>query len=355
MGLTNYALEQMGFERIPSNLTIEARFQSINVYEARGIVSDKNEPLDPALLKKTDDGVSFSIGDSVNDLCQILAGDNFADDEEKWRAEKKATPPYLLVLTEAPEPVQCVHGYWKQANDEIITYDCFTEAKDALARLENKRASVVVTALTVLLSNEQKPVFFVPVAREVFAETNLGKRLRDFRPEFSAEGYGSSPIVTAEAAERIESALQLSRSLHPKVGYFFGLAIKEKDRLKKFLYLFLVIEIHTHQTFKGLDYSRALSELHVLPDRIANSAADFYIDRQKEAKNLTQRFMWCSILSWREVGDNDVRDFKAIKRIRDRIYHGEEVIEETLPIAEAQSLATKLMRCIQMHSHMASE
>lgn len=345
MGFTNYALEQMGFEQIPDDLTIEARFQSLNVYEARGIVSDKKEPLDPALLKKTSDVVSFSLGDSVNDLCQLLAGDNFSDDEEKWAAETNTTPPYLLVLTEAPEPVQCSHGYWKQANDEIITHDCFTQAKGALAKLENERTSVLVAALSALLSTEQKPVLFVPVTREVFAETNLGKRLRDFRSEFSAEGYASSPIITAEAVEKIESALHLSRSLHPKVGYFFVLAIKEKDRLKKFLYLFLVIEIHTHQTFKELDYGSSLSVLHVLPDRIVNSAADFYINRQKEAKNLTQRFMWCSILRWREIADHDVRDFREIKRVRDRIYHGEEVVEKALPIAEAQSLAAKLMRC----------
>jgi len=345
MGLTNYALEQMGFEQIPGDLVIEARFRSLNVYEARGIVSDKKAPLDPTLLKKTDNVVSFSLGDSVNDLCQILVGENFADDEEKWRTETKTTPPYLLVLTEAQELVECSHGYWKQENDEIITHDCFTEAKGALTKLENARTTVVVAALSALLSSDQKSVVFVPVAREVFAETNFGKRLRDLRFEFSGEGYVASPIDTAGAVEKIESALQLSRSLHPKVGYFFSLAIKEKDRLKKFLYLFLVIEIHTHQTFKVLDYGSALSQLHVLPDRIANTSAEFYIDRQKEAKNLTQRFMWCSILRWREVGDDDIGAFKTIKRVRDRIYHGEEVIEKTLPIAEAQSLATKLMRC----------
>ena len=345
MGLTNYALEQMGFEPIPGELTIDARFRSLKVYEARGIVSEKEAPLDPTLLKKTDDVVSFSLGDSVNDLCQVLAGDDFADDEEKWREETKTTPPYLLVLTKAPELVQCSYGYWKKVNDEIITHDCFTEAKGELAKLENAKTSVVVAAISALLSSDQKPVIFVPVAREVFADTNLGTRLRDFRSEFSTEGYVSGPIDTATVVEKVESALKLSRSLHPKVGYFYGLAIKEKDRLKKFLYLYLVIEIHTHQTFKELDYEGALSELHVLPSRVANSAAEFYIDRQKEAKNLTQRFMWCSILRWSEVGDDDVGTFKAIKRVRDRIYHGEEVIEKTLPISQAQSLAAKLMRC----------
>lgn len=345
MGLTNYALEEMGFEKIPDDLTIEAHFRSLNVYEARGIVSDKMAPLDPTSLKSTDNEVSFSLGDSVNEVCRILVGDDFAEDEEKWKEETKTTPPYLIVLTESPEQVKCSHGYWKQENEGIVTHDCFTEAKETLQKLENSRTAVVVAALSALLSGEQKPVVFVPVAREVFAVTNLDKRLRDWRLEFSAEAYVSSTVDTASVSNKITSSVQLSRSLHPKVGYFFGLAIREKDRLKKFLYLFLVIEIHTHQTFKELDYSGALTRLHILPDRIAESAAAFYIDRQKEAKNLTQRFMWCSILLWTEVHDSDIETFKSVKRIRDHIYHGEEVTEKMLPISEAQSLALKLMRC----------
>jgi hypothetical protein len=344
MGLSNFALEKMGFKQIPENLTIEARFRSLNVYEVRGIVSNKKSPINPADLKSTDNEISFSLGDSINEVCRVLVDDDFADDEEKWGTETNSTPPYLIVLTEAPEQVKCSHGYWKQENDKIITLDCFTAAKEALQKLENTRTTVVVTALSALLSGEQKPVVFVPVAREVFAETNLDKRLIDMRFSISGECYVSSPFNTADISSKIDSAFQLSNILHPKVGFFFSLAIKEKDSLKKFLYLFLVIEIHTHQTFKKLDYSSTLTELHTLPDRIAKSTAEFYIDRLKEAKNLTQRFMWCSILRWSEVGDEDVKIFKSVKRIRDRIYHGEEVTEKTLPISEAQSLAAKLIR-----------
>lgn len=345
MALSNHALEKMGFEQIPDDLALEARFRSLNLYQIRGIISDKKAPLDPRLLKRTDNVVSFSLGDSVNDLCQILAGDNFTEDEEKWRNDTKTTPPYLLVLTAAQDLVKCSPGYWKHDDHEIITYDCFSEAKETLTQLENSRTTVVVAALGALLSSDKKPVDFVPVGREVFAETNLGKRLRDWRLEFSGVGYAASPIDTAGVVEKIESAFQLSSSLHPKVGYFFNLAIKEKDRLKKFLYLFLAIEIHTHRTFNELDYANSLSQLHALPDRIAKSSTEFYIERQKEAKNLTQRFMWCSMLRWRDISDEDVDAFKTVKRARDRIYHGEDVIEKSLPLSRAQSLVTKLLRC----------
>ena len=344
MGLTNYALEQMGFELIPENGQIEAYFKSINVYEVRGITSDEKSPLIPEELKKVTEDFSFSIGDSVNAVCNVLIGDEFADDEEKWRAETKSTPPYLVVLTSLTEPAICAHGYWKHENNEIITHDCFSEAKESLQKAENKKTSALVTSLSAALSSVDRVVIFLPISREVFAETNHGKRLRDFRFSFSAEAYVSRPITAETMSAKIESALSLYDGLHPKVGYFFDLAIREKDKLKTFIYYFLVIEIHTHNTFKEIDYGSKVTDLHNLPERVKKSATEFFVDSQKESKNLLQRFIWCSIIKWSEVDDSDIDAFKSLKKIRDRIYHGEEVAESSLPIHQAQSLALKLLR-----------
>lgn len=344
MGLSNYTLERMGFELIPENVQIEAYFKSINVYEVRGIVSDNKSPLIPSELKTVTDDFSFSIGDSVNAVCGVLIGDEFADDEEKWRTETKSTPPYLVVLTSLTEPAICTHGYWKHDNNEIITHDSFSEAKVSLQKVENKKTSALVTSLSVALSSVDRVVIFLPISREVFAETNHGKRLRDYRFSFSAEAYASTPITTKTLSTKIESALSLYERLHPKVGYFFDLAIKEKDKLKTFIYYFLVIEIHTHNTFKEIDYGSKVSDLHNIPVRVEKSAIEFLIDSQKESKNLLQRFIWCSILKWSEVEDSDIDAFKSLKKIRDRIYHGEEVAESSLPIHLAQSLALKLLR-----------
>ena len=344
MGLSNYALGQMGFELIPKNGQIEAYFKSINVYEIRGITSDYKSPLIPSKLKKITDDFSFSIGDSVNAVCNVLIGNEFADDEEKWRSETKSTPPYLVVLTSLTELAICTHGYWKHENNEIITHDCFSEAKKSLQKVENKKTSALVTSLSVALSSVDHVVIFLPISREVFAETNHGKRLRDFQISFSAELYVSIPVTTETLSAKIESALSLYNGLHSKVGYFFDLAIREKDKLKTFIYYFLIIEIHTHNTFKEIDYGSKVTDLHYIPERIEKSATDFFVDSQKESKNLLQRFIWCSILKWSEVKDSDIDTFKSLKKIRDRIYHGEEVAESSLPIHLAQSLALKLLR-----------
>ncbi|MBI3547295.1 MAG: hypothetical protein HY081_12005 [Gammaproteobacteria bacterium] len=348
MGLSNYTLEQMGFELIPHNVHIEAYFKSINVYEIRGITFDNNSHFVPGELKSVAKNVSFSIGDGVNAVCEALIGDKFSEDEEKWRLETKSTPPYLIVLTSLTEFAICRHGYWKHENNEIITHNCFTEAKKSLQKLEHTKTSALVTSLSAAFSSVDRPVFFLPLSREVFAETNHGKRLRDFRFSFSAEGYVSSSVTSETVSIKFESALKIFEKLHPKVGYFFDQAIREKDNLKRFIYYFLVIEIYTHSIFNKMEDSFKVSDMRNLPDRIEKSVTELLISQllvdQVESKNLLQRFIWCAIIRWNEIDDSDIDVFKLLKNTRNSIYHGEEVIETSLPIHQAQSLALKLLR-----------
>lgn len=333
----------MGFELIPEGTVIQTFFKSINVYQIRGVFSEKEFPFAPAKLLKSVEEFSFSFGDSVNDICKVLIGDDLTDDEAKWREQTKSSPPYLVILTRLKEPSICKQGYWKQENGKIITYNCFSQTKESLKKLE-KKASVLVTALSVSLSSENWPVVFIPVSRDVFAKTNLNQYLEDINFSCSAEAHVSNQITTDALLEKSNAALDFYDKLHPKVGYFFDLAIREKDKLKKFIYLFLILEIHTHNAFKEIDYSSKIKELHNLPERVALSAKEFLIDRQKESKSLLQRFIWCSILKWNDIDEKDIETFKSLKKIRDRLSHGEEVVEDGLPIHQAQALALKILR-----------
>lgn len=343
MGLTTFAIERMGFEPIPEDVVIEAVFKSINVYEIRGVISEKGFPFIPENLLKNIEGFKFSFGDNVNEICKAIIGDDLTDDEEKWREETKSSPPYLVILTRLKEPSICKQGYWKQEDGKIITYNCFSQTKESLKKLE-KKASVLVASLSVSFSSDNRPVVFIPIFREVFADTNLKKYLIDINISFSAEAHVSNQITTDALLEKIDVALDLYDNLHPKVGYFFDLAIREKDKLKKFIYLFLILEIHTHNAFKEIDYNSKIEELHNLPERVALSAKEFLIDRQKESKSLLQRFVWCSILKWNDIDEKDIEAFKSLKKIRDRLSHGEEVVEDRLPIHQAQALALKILR-----------
>ncbi len=342
MGLSNFYLEKMGFVQIPNGTKIEARFKSLNIYEIRGIVLNNKLPFLPGNIKQETDVLSVSIGDSVNAVCQALIGDVFTEDENKWRQNNKTNPPYLLVLTTVPESVSCNSGYWKHEDGKIFTYDCFTNAREALKKFEKERVATFVTSLSAGLSATGHPVAFIPIEREAFGITMDNKTLHDFRDIGTGELTVSTAITTDILTSGIEAAFSACLELHPNVGYFFDLATREKDVLKKFLYYYLVIEIHTHNEFKKIDYSLSFENLKV-SERIGSSAVQFFVTYQ-EAKNLSQRFIWCLLLRWVEVSEKDFIQFREIKGFRDHIYHGEEVPERTLPVNQARQLALKILR-----------
>jgi hypothetical protein len=141
MGITNYGLEQMGFERIPDGERIEAHFKSINVYGIRGINSDDKSPLSPEELKHVLKEFSFSLGDCVNAICRALFDGDFVEDEKQWQETCKSPPPYLIVLSSLSDPFICEQGYWKHENEKIVTYNCFPEAKEELRISEKQNTS----------------------------------------------------------------------------------------------------------------------------------------------------------------------------------------------------------------------
>lgn len=343
MALSPYALEQMGYELIPEG-GIEAHFKSLNVYAIRGIVSDDTSPLSPKTLYRVTNDFSFSIGDSVNEIYQILIGDDLVENEESWRKETKSAPPYLITLSCLEEPiVSKPAGYWKHENGEILTYDCFPDARQPVLDKENK-ASAFLVLLTANLSSVDFLVTFAHLQREVFALTKDKTILRNFRLEVKADVYVSRKATSDTVANQIERTLKSYTAIQSKVGAFFDRANRENDVLKKFIYYFLVIEIHTHQTFRNLNYSESVATLNNIPARINSSAKEFFIQRHEESRNLMQRFVWCCILKWESVTDADIAQFKSIKEFRDKIYHGEDIAENLLPVAQARQLALKLLR-----------
>jgi len=344
MGITNYALEMIGFEKMPGDNPLTVRFHSLNVYEIRGISSNKESPFNLDELTREKSEIAVSIGDSLNALCRKLTGDDFADDEKKWCEEKKSRPPYLMVLTSLPESTVCTAGYWKKETDSIVTHDCFTPSKEALSQLEKGKTTSFVTGLSAALSTPDNPVLFIPLARVVYGTTPDNQTVRDFRFSGSAELYVSRPFTNEMLTSSIEAALNANENIHSKVGYFFDLAIREKDSLKKFLYYFLVIEVHTHQVFKSLNYPSLFTVLNSVPDRIKAEATNLLVAYQTDARKLSHRFIWCSLLRWEDITDEDVRQFKSLKKIRDEIYHGEEVDLKTLPLNHAQKLALKIIK-----------
>ena len=102
--------------------------------------------------------------------------------------------------------------------------------------------------------------------------------------------------------------------------------------------------MHTHEIFKTLDYISSFDSINNLPSRIEEETKTLFQTYQKDAKNLVHRFIWCSLLSWKDISDKDIQLFKELKKIRDKIFHGEEIDLSSLPINQARLLALKMIR-----------
>ena len=125
-------------------------------------------------------------------------------------------------------------------------------------------------------------------------------------------------------------------------------ALKENDKLKQFLNFFFVLEVHTNQVFKEINFQDYFNEVKFIPDRI-KIMGEKSIKRLKKLeddnKELIQRFYWCTLLAWENIDDMDIEDFISLKNIRDSIAHGDNVSEAKLPrpIAVAEKLCFKIL------------
>lgn len=344
LNLSTGALKNMGFDNFNEDNSFEATFHSITIYQIRGIVDNSDFSNSPSLLTKITDDVSLSIGSSLNDICNTLTGEDWVDNEEEWKKEKNISPPYLMVLVNLPGSTTCKSGFIKHDKDKLVTYNCFTEEKEQIAKFEKEKSYPIVTALSATLSAENQLVTFHPIEKSVYGITADGKQIHDMLMTAHGEMSTAKVFQISEITIGIETAFKIGKSLHYKVGYFFDLATNEKDNLKKYLYYFLVLEVHTHQIFKNLDYISSFDSINSLPDRIEKEAKALFQTYQKDAKNLVHRFIWCSLLSWKDISDEDIQLFKELKKIRDQIFHGEEVDLRALPINQARLLALKMIR-----------
>lgn len=156
----------------------------------------------------------------------------------------------------------------------------------------------IVTALTVNLSTLERQVELVHIERSIFGTTNDGIALFDLKVTGSSSGYVSSP----------KSLEEINASLNKSLSYNYD----------------------AKQTFN-------------VPERINEPIAKFFERLFDDTKNLSQRFHRCAIIAWKNIGESDVNCFLEVKKVRDRLSHGEHVEESEMPVEKVKKLALKLL------------
>ncbi len=344
MTLTKYGKEKMGFTEFPESDSLEILFGIIRVYSLQGVNFKPDSELTHSEVFGFGDNCVVAVSNSINEACQLLTGDNLIEDsEEEWIKQKKATPPFVLIYFKEFQTRILNGGHRKEHDGCIYTYDAFPEGKKDIKKWEKESLPIIFTALTVHFSKLDRPTSLIPVERSIFGTTNSGSTLFDIKLTGSATLIVSSGKTTEEINESLEKSSALLSKLTYKSSRHIYSALNEPDRLKQFMSYFLFLERHTHSHFKSLSYKKNAHAVFNVPERVSQSSKLFFESRFNDSKNLAQRFHWCAILVWQQLNDQDVKDFLDIKKIRDKLTHGEDIEESELPVEKAKLLTLKLL------------
>jgi hypothetical protein len=342
--LSSELLRAMGFRPLEAGESISASFVSLFVYEVRGITLQSIAPkIIAAALGSA--SIRLGVGDDLNDTCLAVAGDTYVEDEATWRKERGASGPFLIIQLGLPQVYTITEGWISTEPDGSATlYDSIPALRTDLAEIEAMALPPLVTSLTCQLAAHVRHVNLHRLERTSSGRTASGQIVRDNRITASAQGRVSHPIPPDAVSDCLEGAVALAPRLDARSAHFFALGTAEEDELKKFLYSFLALEVETHTVFKQINHAQALRALFD-SESSPRPAAIALLQRQvDQLRTLLDRFVWCATFVWTGVTEEDVAEFRAFKKTRDQIAHGEIDVPPGGAARLVQQLACKVLR-----------
>jgi len=341
MKLSLYMLEKMGYRRRATDELVTAEFVSVHVFSVKGI-SLSEDSLHQSYDSIAGSSYGMCMASSLNAASNALVAEDFCEDEIEFQTQHECSPPYLIVRVGPTKPHTITGDFI--CTDELphSTYDGFPAAKSELQMLEKSILAPVLSSLTCAFAESGNPVSFRKVSREAFGTTTAGTRIVDI----SFSSRASLSVKRNMGKDNVSAcffrATALASSMSPKVSYFFDLAIGEPDPLKRFLYLFLTIERHTHSVFASVHHTAQFDAILRSPERVRVSADKLFNRQVERWTNLRDRFVWCAVSVWTQLTDADVDTFERVKKVRDQIAHGDLATPSAEDVAAVEALAIRI-------------
>lgn len=343
MNLSTHALEAIGFKRLPAGDILEADFHSLYVFEARGFTPG-NENVLVRQGVAADIEYKIGIGSSINEVSKALVGDDsdFTKDEADWIRQRKCAGPYLAIYIGPTKRHTIFEGFVKNEDGEIISYDNFPIARAELRELGSKVLPLLEYSLACTLSSAELPVRLIPIETAVFGLTPEKVVVHDLRMTGHASLHVSQPIDIEKLGHDLDRAISLAADLNPRASQFFQLGLRDQDELKRFLYYFLAIEIETHRVFRRVPPETHLQHAGALDSRTATAVGALLLAKGDNWRTLADRFVWCVVSVWTHLSNEDIKEFRRLKKIRDDIAHGNISRPAGRDVLAVEALAKKL-------------
>lgn len=345
--LSKALLNDMGFSENPAALQLEAAFYGLYVFQVRGVqVQDEPDALAGPIAVGSDCALAFGLG--VNRLSRLLGCPDFDENEDAWTKERRVTGPLVMVRLGPTRNFKSTSSLAKWSGDRWETYEAFSAAKDELAHLASVRLPSIFSSLVVSLSRSGQHVAVAEVQRAVFGVALDGSVILDVRVDVRAHASVSHPRKFEETKSDVAAAAAISERIAPTSAQFLALGLRESDPVKAFLYLFLAVETTTHQCFAEVRGLATVDRLSRCAARIEKGAAVLSaLSEDDRYRTLRARFIWCAVLSWEHISDDEVTAFSALLRVRHELAHGARMAPDEAHVRAIRRLVLTLFASLR--------
>ncbi len=217
-------------------------------------------------------------------------------------------------------------------------------SKEIIAESYSDQLHTLLVALC--LSTKHEIIEVKKVTGDVYLINERGKPIYSFDFSGSGENYSSrrttDEVITEAQGQSIK--LMSERNLNRVYELLIQAVSRDNDRLRRFMFSWSALEILIHKVFLAYEKKFIENLTGADPAKHTQRYFDRIRDVMKDKYRLTDKFVVVASGIGDDSIETDLEMFVKIKNIRDALFHGDRVDDETLPISETVKLLKKYLR-----------
>ncbi len=225
--------------------------------------------------------------------------------------------------------------------DYIIGFDVFD--KKQITTTYNHDVNAVLAAL--FLAAESENLQIIKVCQDAYLINPQGKPIYSISFSLSGEAYCSSRTTPGfiEKAQSLSCGLISEKYLPRVISLLMQAISKENDKFRRFIFAWSALEILINQVFSTYEKMFISKIVESAPSNYTEKYFSRINDVMKDKYRLTDKFVIITACFSENGADDDIALFKNIKEIRNNLFHGSIVDENTLPINDTVTLLKKYL------------
>lgn len=259
---------------------------------------------------------------------------------QESRKQKYGTGLYIICLTEGS--IDKFEPSGETERDDFV----ICSGGVPIESINSASKPHTLAVLSSLMLSADNALTFVEASKSLVFFRDDGKPVYLISSSSSAESYTCSSI-TPEILKSVNNWYQIliADQEFDRVKQLLVSSLQtEGDKLRSFLSAWTALEVFINKTF-SLYEKQFFKELS---DGNYPNARNQYFERiqivMKDKYRLIDKFSLITSLLSPESADEDIKFFKSAKEERDKLSHGQDLVEAALPVEEIQKLARKYLQ-----------